>query len=55
MVFEYRVKNVYGKELVYPANKTAENFAKLIDAKTFNKQQLTLIINELGYTAVQVL
>lgn len=47
-----RIKNAYGNELIYPACETAQTFANLIGAKTFNKTQLRLI-QSLGYTVQQ--
>ena len=47
-----RIKNVYGNELIYPACGTAQTFANLIGAKTFNKTQLRMI-QSLGYTIQQ--
>jgi len=44
-----RVREVYGKELVYPADDAAAVFAALIGAKTFNRTQLALI-RSLSYT-----
>jgi len=42
------VRNVYGNELVYPADDTAALFANLIGAKTFNARQIGQI-RALGY------
>ena len=49
MIITVAVRSVYGNELVYPADDAAATFAALINAKTFNRQQLTLI-RTLGYT-----
>ena len=49
MIITVAVRNVYGNDLVYPADDTAATFAALIGAKTFNRQQLGLI-RTLGYT-----
>ena len=43
-----KIKNVYGKKLVYPICNTAKKFAYLTDTKTFNKPQLEMI-KSLGY------
>ena len=48
MVITVAVRNVYGSDLVYPADDAAATFAALIGAKTFNRQQLGLI-RTLGY------
>jgi hypothetical protein len=47
-----QVKNVYGNELLYPANETAELFTKLLGTKTFSVSQLKLI-QELGFEIEQ--
>lgn len=43
------VKNVYGNELIYPANETAEKFAQLLKKKTFDTSDLKKI-QDLGFT-----
>ena len=43
-----QVRNVYGNDLVYPADDQATLFARLINAKTFNAGQLGTI-RALGY------
>ena len=43
------VRNVYGVEKYYPANETAEIFARINQAKTLSKQTLSLI-KVLGYS-----
>jgi len=52
--FQYRIKQVYGKDLVYPANEIAIHFAALLQQKTFNDVQLKLISN-LGYNIERVM
>ena len=42
------VRNVYGNNLVYPADDTAGLFAALVGAKTFNAKQIHTI-KALGY------
>ena len=44
-----KIKNVYGKELVYPDCKVSEIIAKLSNKKTLNDNDL-LAMEELGYT-----
>ena len=43
------VRNVYGNDLVYPADDRAALFAALAGAKTFNAKQIATI-RALGYT-----
>lgn len=43
-----QVRNVYGNDLVYPADDTAALFASLLKVKTFNAQQVRTI-KALGY------
>ena len=47
------LKNVYGNELVYPANEVAHKFAALLNVKSFNRHQIESI-KALGYEFVQV-
>ena len=47
-----RVKNVYGKDAIYPADPTAVLFTRLINQKTFTPRDLTLI-EQLGYEVKQ--
>ncbi len=42
------VRNVYGNDLIYPADDNATLFAALIGVKTFNRKQLVLV-KALGY------
>jgi hypothetical protein len=49
MILKLRLKNVYGNELIYPANQVAETFAALIGKKTFDKRDLENI-KKLGFT-----
>jgi hypothetical protein len=44
-----QVRNVYGKDLVYPADGTADLFASLLNVKSFSARQIGTI-RELGYT-----
>lgn len=48
MTVQVTIKNVYGNELIYPANETANKFAQLLKKKTFNRKDLK-IIESLGY------
>ena len=43
-----RVKNVYGKDLLYPANRQAVEFLKLTSFKTFTREHLGAI-RDLGF------
>lgn len=43
-----KTKNVYGRELVYPACMISEKFARLLGVKSFSDNQLRDII-DLGY------
>jgi len=42
------VRSVCGNDLVYPVDRTAADFARLLKVKTFNAFQLGMI-QELGY------
>ena len=43
-----KLKNVYGNELVYPANDRAEMFLNLTGKKTFSRAELE-ILKKVGY------
>ena len=43
-----KLKNVYGNELVYPANDRAEMFLNLTGKKTFSRTELE-ILKKVGY------
>lgn len=47
------VRNVYGNELIYPANDTAKTFAALIGKKTLDRNDFRLI-RLLGFDVEQV-
>jgi hypothetical protein len=47
-VITVAVRNVYGNDLVYPADDAAVLFAALLKVKTFNRFQLG-VIGQLGY------
>lgn len=49
-----KVKNVYGNDMIYPVNDTAQKFANLIGKKTFSKTDLAIISN-LGYKITQAM
>jgi hypothetical protein len=53
MKIEVFVRNVYGNQLVYPANQLALQFAQLVDNRTFSFRQLDLI-RALGVEVVHV-
>jgi hypothetical protein len=42
------IRNNYGQDRFYPANKTAERFLQLTGKKTFSERELHVII-ELGF------
>ena len=44
-----QVRNVYGNDLVYPADEQAILFASLLNVKSFNAHQVKAI-RALGYT-----
>lgn len=50
--FAIRIDKAYGRKLLYPANRNAELFAKLLGAKSFTAEQVAAI-EGLGYV-VQV-
>ena len=54
MELTYRIKSVYGNDLIYPVNETSIKFANLLGKKTFSKTDLAIIGN-LGYTITQVI
>lgn len=43
-----QIKSVYGNELIYPINTTAQQFAKLVGKKTLSRADLQ-IIKSLGF------
>ena len=49
-----KVKQVYGNDMIYPVNETAQKFANLIGKKTFSKVDLAIISN-LGYKITQTM
>jgi hypothetical protein len=48
-----KVKQVYGNDMIYPVNDTAQKFSNLIGKKTFSRVDLAIISN-LGYKITQV-
>jgi hypothetical protein len=54
MELTIRIKCVYGNDMVYPVNETAQKFANLVGKKTFSRTDLAIIGN-LGYKVTQVL
>ncbi len=48
-IINIKIKCVYGRDLVYPANDTGKIFAKMLGVKTFNKFQINCL-KELNYT-----
>jgi hypothetical protein len=53
MKLKISIKTVYGKDLIYPADETAEMLVSLTGKKTFDKRDLVTIQN-LGYEIEQV-
>lgn len=47
------IKQVYGKNMFYPANGIAKEFATLLGVKTFNRAQIESM-QRLGYQIGQV-
>jgi hypothetical protein len=54
MELTVKVVSVYGNDLIYPMNETAQKFANLIGKKTFSKTDLAIISN-LGYKITQTM
>jgi hypothetical protein len=54
MELTVKVKSVYGNDMIYPVNDTAQKFANLIGKKTFSKVDLAIISN-LGYKITQTM
>lgn len=54
MELTVKIKSVYGNDLIYPVNDTAQKFSNLLGKKTFSKVDLAIIGN-LGYTITQVI
>ena len=54
LVLEVYIQHVFGKPLIYPANRTAKLFLALTNAKTFNQADLNTI-KQLGYEVKTVL
>ena len=52
-ILEVEIRSVYGNQMIYPANKVAQDFADLLNVKTFNKYQIEGI-KKLGYEIVRV-
>jgi hypothetical protein len=53
MELTVKVKQVYGNDMIYPVNDTAQKFSNLIGKKTFSRVDLAIISN-LGYKITQV-
>jgi hypothetical protein len=54
MELTVKIKSVYGNDMIYPVNDTAQKFSNLIGKKTFSKVDLAIISN-LGYKITQVM
>jgi len=50
-IAEFKIKSVYGKDLIYPINDIAIKFAKLIGKKTLLPHELEQI-SELGFEVI---
>ena len=53
MSIQVKVKQVYGKETIYPICNKAILFAKMVGQKTLTRDNLK-VIKDLGYTIEQV-
>lgn len=53
MTITLKAKHVYGNKVYYPACEKAEEFAKLIEAKTFQYRHMESI-KRLGYQIVMI-
>ena len=49
MNIEVEVKNIYGREVIYPLCPTGKLLAELSDMKTFTPKTIN-VIKQLGYT-----
>lgn len=54
MEIQVSVRNVYGRELIYPENDAARLLCQLVGTKTLSRDQLRLA-RELGHEIVPVL
>lgn len=52
-VVEVEVRNVYGNEMIYPANAAAERFAAIAGKKTLSRADL-MNIKALGFAVEEV-
>lgn len=50
---EVVVRNVYGRELIYPINEDANIFARIAGTKTLKRDHIELI-KALGYTVTKL-
>lgn len=53
MRIEIEIRNVYGRDLAFPANPAAHNLAKLVGQKTISPAQLQ-IAQQLGHEIGEV-
>ena len=51
---QIRKKNIYGNELIYPANHEADLFVLLLNKRTISPRDID-IMKELGYEIEQVI
>lgn len=49
MSIQVTIKNVYGRDLIYPHDDKAKTFARLVGQDTLTKQDIELI-KQLGFT-----
>lgn len=54
MTIKLSIKNVYGRELIYPACRVSELFCKLLNQKTLSESAVK-IIEQMGYRVEFVL
>ena len=48
VLIHVEIKNVYGRELIYPINKSAQLLAELAGKKTFDRKDMK-IMKEIGF------
>lgn len=48
MIIEVQLKQVYGRDRIYPINDAAKKFAQLIKKKTFDMSEIKLL-SEIGF------
>ena len=53
MTIQIEIRNVYGKETIYPANETADTFARIAGTTTLKPETIRLA-KTLGYSVAVV-